>query len=131
MSTQKNGVSNPKQNGKHTANTTTTLTVVKDQKPVPTVPGKEISALPPLEDRLHRLNQLFDLQQKYNQLQSSLIKLKNFELGKDEDSCRITFSDKNRNEFTTTNQFLMPKFLAFVKSEIQARIKEIEPLLKW
>ncbi len=118
---------------------TTALTVVKsEEKKEPETKKPEVVETPkpqqpllPLEERLHRLNQLFELQGKYNQLQASLLKLKSFQLGKEDDTCRITFTDKNRAEFTTSNQFLMPKFLAFVKAEIETKMKEIEPLLKW
>jgi len=115
--------------------TTTVLTPEKkdEKKPVEAV-VKNLPAvieLPPLEDRLHRLNVLFNLQQKYNRLQQSLQRLGSFELSKDDETCSITFQDKNRNSFTTNNPELMPEFLKFLKETIKKKIKELEPQLKW
>jgi len=94
-------------------------------------PKEQLSQVPNLEDRLHRLNVLFDLQRKYNQLQASLQKLNTFQLTHDSESGYIVFKDENRNEFSTGNVEVTKEFLAFVKATIQKKIKEIEPLLVW
>jgi len=94
-------------------------------------PREQLSQVPNLEDRLHRLNVLFDLQRKYNQLQASLQKLNTFQLTHDSESGYIVFKDENRNEFSTGNVEVTKEFLAFVKATIQKKIKEIEPLLVW
>jgi len=94
-------------------------------------PKEQLSQVPNLEDRLHRLNVLFDLQRKYNQLQASLQKLNTFQFTHDSESGYIVFKDENRNEFSTGNVEVTKEFLAFVKATIQKKIKEIEPLLVW
>lgn len=86
---------------------------------------------PPLEDRLHRLNVLFDLQKKYNGLKDSLLKLKLFKLGHDQETAYLSFRDEDRSEFSTRNTEVMQEFLNFIQSVIERKIKEIEPKLVW
>lgn len=87
--------------------------------------------LPPLDDRLHRLNELFAIQGRYNKLQSSLQKLKNFTFEKNGDYSGITIKDDGRNDFTTGNPEVIEEVVKFIILTIQAKIKEIEPQLKW
>lgn len=84
-----------------------------------------------LEDRLHRLNVLFDLQKKYNSLQNSLYKLKQFKLTHDGQTAYLSFRDEDRKEFSTQNPEVMQDFLEFLKTTIESKIKAIEPLLTW
>lgn len=86
---------------------------------------------PPLDERLHRLNVLFDLQKKYNGLKDSLLKLKSFKLGHNHETAYLTFRDEERNDFTTRNTEVMQEFLDFLQSVIERKIKEIEPKLIW
>lgn len=85
----------------------------------------------PLEDRLHRLNQLFHLQQKYNKLQESLQKLSEFEISKDGERCSLRIQDEHRNDFTTYHPEVVQDVTEFIKVRIKAKIKELEPQLKW
>lgn len=87
--------------------------------------------LPPLEDRLHRLNVLFGLQTKYNKYTESLHKLGEFEIKKDGERSAIRISDDSRNDFSTYHPEIVQEVVDFLKLRIKARIKEIEPLLKW
>lgn len=116
----------PKQLAKPTNGTTQKAEIVTP----PAVAFPEIKLLP-LEDRLHRLNQLFEMQQKYNRLQNSLQKLNEFELKKDGDRCNIRLQDDNRNEFSTGNPEIILEVTNFLKLKIKEKIKAIEPLLKW
>lgn len=84
-----------------------------------------------LEDRLHRLNVLFDLQKKYNALQASLQKLTVFKLSHESETAVLRFRDDEHNEFSTGNTEVMSEFLDFLKGTIKRKIKEIEPLLIW
>lgn len=84
-----------------------------------------------LEDRLHRLNVLFDLQKKYNALQASLQKLSVFKLTHDSETSVLRFRDDDHNEFSTGNAEVMAEFLDFLKETIKRKIKAIEPLLIW
>ena len=85
----------------------------------------------PLEDRLHRLNQLFHLQVKYNKYTESLQKLAEFEIKKDGERSSIRISDDSRNDFSTYHPEIVQEVVDFLKVRIKERIKAIEPLLKW
>ena len=101
----------------------------EEQKPQAVV--KSLDGLPPLEDRLHKLNVLFTIQSKYNRLKASLAKLEEFDLKSDKESCEIEFTDSKHNEWSTNNPAVMPEFLAFLKETIKKKIKELEPQLVW
>lgn len=87
--------------------------------------------LPSLEDRLHRLNVLFGLQTKYNKYTESLHKLGEFEIKKDGERSFIRISDDSRNDFSTYHPEIVQEVVDFLKLRIKARIKDLEPLLKW
>lgn len=90
--------------------------------------------LPPLENRLLRLNQLFDLQTKYNRLDASLLKLNQFELGKDEEKINLTIGSstyRNDDSFSTNNPAIIGEVLIFLRKIINERKKELEPKLTW
>jgi len=88
--------------------------------------------LPPLDDRLHRLNELFSIQSKYNLLLSSKQKLSDFQLKKGEENVFLTIEDKsNRQSFSTSNPDVIKEVLQFVKKTIDEKVKAVEPLLKW
>jgi len=93
--------------------------------------SKEKETTLSLDDRLHRLNVLFDIQKKYNGLQASLQKLNAFKLSHDNQTAYLIFRDDDRVEFTTSNTEVMQDFLEFVKTTIQTKIKALEPLLVW
>lgn len=101
--------------------------------PTPTVTAKNEATekSQSLDERLHRLNQLFDLQSKYNRLQDSLQKLNEFEIKKDGERSRLSLADDNRNDFSTYNPEIIKEVTDFLKLRIKDKIKAIEPLLKW
>jgi hypothetical protein len=92
---------------------------------------KETEKLSPLEDRLHRLNQLFELQGKYYKLQESLQKLKSFKFKKNGDYSSLSIRDNDRSEFNTGNQEVIEEVVKYLIIAIDKKMKEIEPLLKW
>lgn len=109
-------------------------------KTTPTVEAKIASIIPKvkveneklqsLDDRLHRLNQLFEIQGKYNRLQISLQKLKSFSLNKEE-YAGISITDDKRNDFSTKNLEITAEVVKFIIVTIERKIKEIQPLLVW
>lgn len=124
MTTQKNGVTIPT-NGKKVE---TALTVVPKVDPVIKTAGDA----PPLEDRILRINQLFELQSRYNRLQNSQTKLNEFKMKKGEENISITIRDSHsREEFETKNPELINSVLECVRVTVQEKKKAIEPLLKW
>jgi predicted DNA-binding protein YlxM (UPF0122 family) len=86
-----------------------------------------------LEDRLHRLNQLFEIQSKYNRLLASKQKLNEFKLVQKTENISLTIEDSsNRNvDFETKNPEVIAEVLECVRQAIDNKIKSIEPLLKW
>jgi flagellar motor protein MotB len=114
------------------SNGATPSTLVSIAAPSKKPEKKEIQEeLPPLEDRLHRLNQLFHLQQKYSKLQDSLQKLNDFEIKKDGERSSIRIQDDNRNDFATYNPEIVQEVTEFLKRIIKEKIKALEPKLKW
>lgn len=100
--------------------------------PVQIETKKEASTLPPLEDRILRINQLFELQSRYNRLQKSENKLAEFKMKKGEENITLSISDRNaREEFSTQNPELIIAVLECVRVSIQQRKKALEPSLKW
>lgn len=94
-------------------------------------PKIEDEKLQPLDERLHRLNVLFDLQSKYNRLQESLKRLQEFKFGKDGDYSGLTLRDDNNSDFKTTNPEVVKEVVKFLADTIKAKMKIIEPQLKW
>lgn len=90
-----------------------------------------VQELPPLEDRLHRLNQLFDLQKKYSKLHDSLQKLADFDIKQDNERSRLTIMDDSRNSFETYHPEIIREVVAFMAAKIKEKIKALEPQLKW
>lgn len=111
----------------------------REEKPV--APVKPITTLttgkdelPPLDDRLHRLNQLFDLQGKYNRLLKSQQKLAEFKLAKGSENIVLTLEDEDNSkvdDFITSNPEVVKVVLECLQNTIVAKRKEIEQQLKW
>jgi hypothetical protein len=122
------------QNGTSTkpVETATNGKKVETTVPVVKLPVKEEKPTLPFEDRLHKLNMLFDLQKKYLTLKNSQQKLLEFQMKSgDEDGCYLTIRDDNRNEFTTYNTSVIIEVLECLKNSINTKIKQIEPKLNW
>lgn len=127
----------PPTNGKAvnaTPNPTTTAKIApittEVKKPEPGK-AKEPSDLPPLEDRLFRLDQLFEVRKQYNKLQESLQKLAQFQTKSDGETSSLTIRDDNRNDFTTYHPTIIAEVVDFLKAKIKDKMKAIEPQLKW
>lgn len=110
-----------------TANTTTTKAVIVKELPKPAEPPQ----VEDLEHRLHRLNQLFSLQAKYQRLCTSELKLAEFNASADKEDTTIVISDNNRNRFETSNPEVVAQVLDFMKTITKERKKLLEPQLKW
>jgi hypothetical protein len=108
----------------------TLQTVASVMKPLP---KEETEKLPPLEDRLLRLNQLFEIQTKYNRLQKSKQVLNEFLLSKDTENLTLELRDidNRRLDFSTKNSEVIKDVLAFLKEVINNKIALIEPKLNW
>lgn len=124
----------PSQNGTSTkpVETATNGKKVETTVPVVKLPVKEEKPALPFEDRMHKLNVLFDLQKKYLTLKNSQQKLLEFQMKSgDEDGCYLTIRDDNRNEFTTYNTGVIVEVMACLQNSINTKIKQLEPQLNW
>ena len=123
-----NTKTNPATNGvaKETAPGAKVLTVTP---PTP----KEQDEPKPLEDRMHRINQLWQLQGKHQRLQESKTRLKKFLSEADKESLSITIKngDYSREEFSTKNSAVIEDVLNCLLATIDVKIAEVEPLLNW
>jgi len=85
-----------------------------------------------LEDRLFKLNRLFELQTKYNRLEQSLTTLKEFDLKKEGENISLELYDEtSRRRFQTKNSEVVPEIVSALREIIIRRKKAIEPLLNW
>lgn len=99
-----------------------------EAKALPPIPplkkADEKTELAPLDDRLHRLNMLFDLQAKHAKLVDSEKRLKDFVIKNDKEASRLELTDDEDNEFVTSNPFVIAEVVALLKKTIKER-KEV------
>jgi hypothetical protein len=126
MTTQKNGIAAPT-NGKKIETTVTLVPAADKNLQV----SKQVSEPGPLEDRLFRINQLFDLQNRYTRLLKSGQKLEEFKIKKGEENISLSISDDSTRglEFTTSNPEVIKEVLVFVRDTIIKKRKEVEDQL--
>lgn len=107
-------------NGKVQTNVPVTKLPVKEEKPLD------------LDERLHKLDKLFELQGKYNRLSASQQKLAEFKLKKGSENITLSIYDESTREtFKTSNADVIKEVLSTVSTTINQKKKEIEPLLNW
>ena len=98
--------------------------------PIVSNPPKEEKAetenLSPIDERLHRLNILFDLQRKHAKLQESRKKLNEFEIAQNKENSSLELSDDEGNEFTTTNPVVIAAVVKLALQVINDKSKELE-----
>jgi hypothetical protein len=109
------------------------IKVIPAVKPIKQIQLPDNYELLPLEDRLHRLNELFALQGKYNRLLATKQKLAEFKLNQKTENVTLSIEDYNNRQFDfeTKNPEVIAELIGFVQKSIDKRLKEIEPLLKW
>jgi predicted RNase H-like nuclease (RuvC/YqgF family) len=137
MSTQQtkgtNGTAKPAEitNGKPVA-TVVELTPKKtDQEaPKPTVEGKKLSDLPPVEDRVLKVQQLFDLTAKREKLQESLKKLNSIKTSTESRDLKITIEDSD-SEWETFNTDAIKACIDCMKETIKRKLDEVENLIRF
>ena len=93
---------------------------------------KEVEQIAPLEERLFRLDQLFELQTKFNHLQSTKQKLNDFKIKKGAENVSLKLEDTDRGHtFLTANADVVQGVLNALTKEIDEKIATISDLLKW
>lgn len=124
MVSQKNGQTNgtvkPVQDGKPAAENAATLHVVKDEK------KREAPDLPPVEDRILKVSQLFSLVEKHETLKETEKKLKAFKLSSDGSADTLRLTDSKGNVFSTSNSACIAGVLDTLKGFLAAQILEVE-----
>lgn len=139
MSTQKNGATNGtatpnKTNAKEVA-TVVNLTLKKEEQPKPEpkpelTPAGKAGDLPPVEDRVLKVQQLFDLINKREKLKESLKKLNSIKASSDNRDLKITIEDDNE-EWETHNTDAIRDCIATMKATIQTKLKEAEDSIRF
>lgn len=123
----------PQANGKaaETAKAATTTPAVIIKKEATTNTPEPPQELAPLEDRLHRLNVLFDLQKRFNRLHESRQKLDDFNLKANGETLRVTIEEINGNhEFNTTNSEVIKELIEFLKATITEKQKQLDAQIR-
>ncbi|MBN8833760.1 MAG: hypothetical protein BGO53_08905 [Sphingobacteriales bacterium 39-19] len=82
------------------------------------------------EERLHKLNKLFELQSKHSKLTQSDKKLSEFSIESGEGT-ELNIEDADGNEFTTKNPEIIQDVLQFLKEKIADKRKQLEELIRW
>lgn len=99
--------------------------------PAPFVPKVETEKLPSLEDRMHKLNVLFDLQKKYQKLQSSSSKLAEFEIASDKENSELCITDDDDNEFKTTNPVVIAEVVKLLQKTIKEKTQALDAQIRF
>lgn len=132
MTTQKNGTTIPP-NGKK-VETTVTLTPVKkleEQKPATKLEHTSDPAnLPPLEDRVLKIQQLTDLVTKRDKLRESLKSLQSINTSSEGRNLKIQIED-NENDWETFNTDAIKFCVDNLISAHKDRIAILEAQIRW
>jgi hypothetical protein len=91
---------------------------------------EKLSDLPPLEDRVLRVQQLSDLVAKREKLRESLKKLKSIKTSSDNRSLCITIED-SESEWETYNTDAIKACVATMEQTINSKLQEVEALIKF
>jgi hypothetical protein len=121
------------ENGKKVETTVNLVPIKKEEepKPAPSVPGRVLSDLPPVEDRILKVSQLFSLVEKHDTLLEAKKKLKAFKLSTDGSRDSLRIQDGKGNEFYTTNSGCIADVLEVLKVSIDRKIAEVEAQIKF
>jgi hypothetical protein len=92
-------------------------------------PGEK-DQLPPFEDRMQRLSQLFEMQGKYEKLKQSDEKLKDFTI-KGNEGAELHLEDSEGNDFVTKNAEIVADVVKFLKQKIAEKRKALEAQIRW
>jgi hypothetical protein len=115
------------ENGKK-VETVIPLVPVKDEpKEARTIaaPGRQLTDLPPVEDRVLKVQQLFDLITKREKLHESLKKLQSIKTSTESRDLKITIED-SANEWETFNTDAIKACIDAMKDTIKRKLEEVE-----
>jgi hypothetical protein len=87
---------------------------------------EEKTELPPLEDRILKIQQLADLVERHDNLLESKKKIDSFKFASDGQRDSLTIEDSRGNEFTTSNSAVIMACVALIKSTLTEKIAEVD-----
>ncbi len=131
MSNTKSGTTVPTTNGTAKPAEFPKNSTVKTTVPIVELPKKEQKEqpeLPPLEDRILKIQMLGDLVAKREKLQDSLKKINSFKFSSETRLDKLTIEDED-NEFTTSNTSVLKDVVATIKTTVQRRLAEVDAQL--
>jgi hypothetical protein len=118
-------------NGKKVETSVSLVPVKKEEaKPAPSVPGKVLSDLPPVEDRVLKVQQLADLVAKREKLQESLKKLKSIKASSENRGLKITIEDDN-DDWETFNTDAIKACIVTMETTIKQKLDEVEQQIRF
>ena len=97
----------------------------KPETPAKVIKEDEPKALEPIADRLHRLNQLYDLQTKFEKLNDSETALRSFKTSHNSENSKLRLTDDNGQDFTTCNPIVIGEVIKLMLSVITAKRDEV------
>ncbi|MFC4261925.1 hypothetical protein ACFOWM_03480 [Ferruginibacter yonginensis] len=92
---------------------------------------KVADELPPLEDRLHKIDVLIDQQRRYLKLAETKTKLEKFETAHNRDNSELILSDDEGHEFKTTNPDVIKEVTKLVFKIVTEKAQVLADQLKW
>ena len=123
-----NGATQPQANGKKIETTVPVVTPKKEETKKEET-KKELSDLPPVEDRILKINRLTSLVEKHETLLETQQKLNAFKLSTDGNRDTLKISDSKGKEFVTTNSSVIADIIESLKTSVSAKVKEVEAQL--
>ncbi|RYE02385.1 MAG: hypothetical protein EOP50_00145 [Sphingobacteriales bacterium] len=115
----------------------------KDKAPEPPAPEKPKDPapdasllpakldLPPLEDRLHKVEELYELVGRLEGLNETKRKLQAFKVSTDGHRDRLTLADARGNEFVTSNSAVISEVLDLCRTVIDRKIEETAAAIRF
>lgn len=127
LTDNKNGATSVKQNSPKT-DSTKANPPEPISKPIPKISEKlssQLNELPPFEDRIQKLNRLFELQSKHTLLSEASGKLNSFKIN-GKDGAELTLEDSEGKSFTTRNTEIVEACILFLSNTISDKKKLLE-----
>jgi hypothetical protein len=127
----------PKDNGKAVSTTAVSIPKKDEAKPEekkipePSMEGKKVPELLPVEDRILKVSQLADLCEKRETLLETRQKLNSFKLSTDGNRDTLKISDSRGKEFITSNSGVIADVVEVMKKTIDSKLAEVENLIRF
>lgn len=97
----------------------------------PAVIKKEVPEMPPVEDRILKVYQLYSVVEKHETLLETRRKLNAFNLSTDGNRDTLRIQDSRGNEFTTSNSAVIGDVIERLKTSLESKISEVENQIRF